>query len=245
MDNGYISDYLTHWTGRSVDEETGFNNLSSILKHNRLKLSYNPLVIMDIYNEIHEKMVCFTDVPLSLSAKHCNKYGKFGIVFDKRKLANKGAHPVFYFTHTMAKDIKRIFNFIVRENHNESFPVDLFEAFKRFFYFTQEYSKGRIDSTDAFYYEREWRIGEQTLVSQEMINTPNFKYERSKEGKPLYFGILEKDEKDESYFKFEDEGVYFIIVPKIYQNSSEPLVKGRPFQLEFYEDLIKRRNYMK
>jgi hypothetical protein len=47
----------------------------------------------------HEKMVCFTDVPLRHSNEHCNRYGRFGIAFHKLKMMNVGAQPVFYASH--------------------------------------------------------------------------------------------------------------------------------------------------
>jgi len=63
QDNGYISNYLIHWTGKHGDEK-GAEVLSIIASTCRLLLSYNCLHIFDINHEIHEKMVCFTDVPL-------------------------------------------------------------------------------------------------------------------------------------------------------------------------------------
>lgn len=41
-DDGYISDYLTHWTGKDGDE-SGADILRKIMAQRRLRLSYNPL----------------------------------------------------------------------------------------------------------------------------------------------------------------------------------------------------------
>ncbi len=41
-------------------------------------------------------MVCFTDMPLSMSSDHCEKYSKFAAVFRKASLANSCVCPVAY-----------------------------------------------------------------------------------------------------------------------------------------------------
>ncbi len=77
-DNGHISSDLIHWTGKDGDDR-GAKILSVIGSSLGLLFSYNPLHKVDWYNEIHEKMVCFTDVPLRHSAEHCKRYGRFGL----------------------------------------------------------------------------------------------------------------------------------------------------------------------
>lgn len=42
------------------------------------------------------EMVCFTDMPLSMSGDHCEKYSKFAAVFSKPALANCCVCPVAY-----------------------------------------------------------------------------------------------------------------------------------------------------
>lgn len=242
MDKEYISNYLTHWTGnseKSGDDKKGFDNLCSILKQNRLKLTYNPLLIVDIYNKIHDKMVCFTDIPLSLINIHCKKYGRFGIVFDKDKLARQGAHPVFYFTHASKEDIITIFKYISGKNEINGLPNDVFQALKRHFYFTQEYSETAFGSGENYYYEREWRIGEDHLIDKDLFDKPNTKPDRIfNQGKSAYYGKLLKDGED-LYFEFNEEDVCFVIVPKDYYEKTLPLIENRNFKLEIYEKLIR------
>ena len=84
-DDGYISNYLIHWTGKNNDA-SGAEVLSIIGRTCQLLLNYNPIFSYDFNNRIIEKMVCFTDIPLRHSNKHCIKYGRFGIAFDKLKL---------------------------------------------------------------------------------------------------------------------------------------------------------------
>lgn len=93
-EDGFISDYLVHWTGKDGDV-TGADILSLIASTCQLLLSYNVFHILDIYNKIQEKMVCFTDVPLAHAAQHCQRYGRFGIAFHKMRLMNVGTQPVF------------------------------------------------------------------------------------------------------------------------------------------------------
>ncbi|HDZ85852.1 MAG TPA: hypothetical protein ENH35_04895 [Candidatus Moranbacteria bacterium] len=76
MRNQFISNYLTHWTGR--DEGTGLKNLKSIVSSKQLWLSYCPHFRPADYVEANLRMVCFTDIPHHLSEEHCSRYGKFG-----------------------------------------------------------------------------------------------------------------------------------------------------------------------
>ena len=110
-DNGYISDYLIHWTGKNGDEH-GATILGIISSTLRLLLSYNRIHLFDWTHKIHERMVCFTDVPLLHSNAHCKLYGRFGIAFKKLKLMNVGAQPVFYASHACKRDMDTIFKFL-------------------------------------------------------------------------------------------------------------------------------------
>lgn len=234
LDNGYISDFLIHWTGKK-GFRSGFVNLTSILTKKRLKLGYNPFVWLDFRNAVADKMVCFTDVPIQHSRIHCRKYGKFGIAFSKRLLANIGAHPVFYYTHTSQQDIKKIINFLLADDHTTAIPRDIFAALKRHFYFCQEYGRNRIDSRDALYYEREWRLGEQNLDEQHGQN--GVKYRRVLEDKPRYFGKLVR-EGHESFMEFDDQDVAFLILPRRYKNMFRKTFRERCWEIKFYEDIV-------
>lgn len=234
LDNGYISDYLVHWTGRKGLRE-GFTNLISILEYNRLKLGTNPFVWLDFNTPVITNMVCFTDVPIRYSRDHCARYGKFGIAFLKRSLANVGAHPVFYYTHSMQQDINKIINFLCDDRQTRTFPVDIYEALKRHFYFCQEYGQNRIDSRDAFYYEREWRLGEDTL--EEGYGQDGTKTRRWQTGKSNYFGKLVRDG-NSSFFEFKDENITFVILPRRYENIFRKTCGNRNLEIKIYEDIV-------
>lgn len=189
-DNGYISHYLIHWTGTNdtgqVDDVEGARILSLIASTCRLRLSYDPIYKRDWSNEIHEKMVCFTDVPLRRSATHCARYGRFGIVFHKLPLMNVGTQPVFYTTHVWKRDLDLVFDFLQRQVHEPTLDGRLLQALLHHFYFTQHFSQGRADATDTSYYEREWRLGAQSLPTTEELNRDNAKLRCVQDGYPPY-----------------------------------------------------------
>jgi hypothetical protein len=232
-DNGYISDYLIHWTGKNGDEN-GAEVLSIIASTCKLLLSYSRLHIFDMYHEIHEKMVCFTDVPLSHSIQHCQCYGRFGIAFHKLKLMNLGAQPVFYASHACKRDMDVIFKFLQDQARNTTIDPTLFRALHRYFYFIQRFSDDRADRKDAFYYEREWRLGEQTLIPPEKLDRPNAEYWCQQEGYPPYTGRLVRDG-DNIYFDFDKEYVAFLVAPRDWQDK---IRDPHRFPIYTYEELI-------
>ena len=232
-DNGYISDYLIHWTGKDGYEK-GAEVLSIIASSCQLLLSYNRLHIFDIYHEIHEKMVCFTDVPLSHSIQHCRRYGRFGIAFFNLKLMNVGAQPVFYANHTCKRDMDVIFKFLQDQAENTTIDPTLFRALHRHFSFTKRLSDGRADRKDTFYYEREWRLGEQTLVPPEKMDRPNAEYWCLQEGYPPYTGRLVRDG-DKVYFDFDKEYVAFLVAPRDWQDK---IKNPQQFFICTYEEMV-------
>jgi hypothetical protein len=179
-------------------------------------------------------MVCFTDVPFQHSKEHCKRYGKFGIAFQKLKLMNVGAQPVFYASHACKRDMDTIFHFLQKQVQHTTLPSDLFRALHRHFYLIQRLSDGRADAHDTFYYEREWRLGEQTLVPEEKLSQPNARYRSMKEGYPPYTGRLITDG-DKSYFAFNKGNVAFLIAPRNFHASIE---NPNGFQIVPYEDFV-------
>lgn len=232
-DNGYISEYLIHWTGKDGDEK-GAEVLSIIASTCQLLLSYNQLHIFDMHHKISEKMVCFTDIPLPHSHQHCRRYGRFGIAFHKLDLMNVGAQPVFYASHACKCDMDVIFTFLQDQVRNTTIDPTLFRALHRHFYFIQQFSDTKADSKDAFYYEREWRLGEQTLVPPEKLNRPNAKYRCRQEGYPPYTGRLVRNG-DNIYFDFDKGYVAFLIAPQDWQIKIE---NPHQFLFRTYEEIV-------
>lgn len=233
-DNGYISDYLVHWTGKGGDE-AGTKILSLIASTCQLLLSYNKLHIIDFNHEIREKMVCFTDVPLLHASQHCKRYGRFGIAFHKRSLINVGVQPVFYATHANNADLHVIFKFLQEQVQETTIDTTLFKALHRHFYYVQRFSDGRDDAKDAFYYEREWRLGEQNLVPAEMFERTDNPYSHIiKAGYPRYHGKLSVDG-EKKYFYFKKECVAFLISPRNWQAK---IYNPHSFPVHDYEEFV-------
>lgn len=237
-DNGYISDYLVHWTGKNGDNEAGAKVLSLIASTCRLLLSYNVFHILDIYRKIHEKMTCFTDVPLSHAEEHCKRYGRFGIAFHKISLIRIGAQPVFYATQANKHDLDVIFNFLHEQNQTGTIKKSVFEALNRHFYFMQMFSEGRADKKDTYYYQREWRLGKQNLAPIEMWNNPdNPKYRMKQAGYSIpYCGKL-FTEGDKEYVQFSESDVAFLVSPHDWKTKID---NPHKFQIEDYEKLVNK-----
>ena len=181
-------------------------------------------------------MVCFTDVPLARSHEHCEKYGRFGIAFNKRKLMNVGAQPVFYATHASNKDMDRIFIFLEEQLDVPSIDQETFRALHRHFYFIQSYWDVNKEELKAYYYEREWRLGAQNLPTLEELNRPNAKFKCIEEGYPPYQGkrIIRGGNE---YFKFEKEDVAFLIAP---ESKKSEIINPNQIPIIAYESLVKK-----
>lgn len=246
IDDGYISPYLIHWTGKGTDgffdDSEGARILSIISETRQLKLSYNSIYEPDVFTEIHEKMSCFTDVPLKKSASHCARYGRFGIAFHKLQLMNIGAQPVFYTTHVWKRDMDTIFEFLKQQVKKPEINKNLLRALLNHFYFTQHFSDGRADQTDTYYYEREWRIGAQSLPTDEELNRDCAKFRCVEEGYPNYIdkniGYRVVDGENE-YFTFGTSPVAFLIAPADWVNR---IANPNQFKICEYEKLVSEQS---
>src|SRR5438093_11530017 len=98
MTHEHISESLIHWTGRNKTDAEAFSTLKNICEERLLWLEYCPTYVSVEFQE-RMKMVCFTDIPLRLSAFHCQQFRRFGIGFHKSKMIEYGANPVFYTTN--------------------------------------------------------------------------------------------------------------------------------------------------
>ena len=107
--NGYVSNLLCHFVGRSKPtEEEKFQLLLLIIKSGTLLCSLDPpntpkTIMSPTYagehvGEVLERCdcVCFCDIPDESLSIHTNKYSKFGIGFDKAFITKCGARPIMY-----------------------------------------------------------------------------------------------------------------------------------------------------
>jgi hypothetical protein len=233
IDNGYISEFLIHWAGRSKPTPIEKSEtLSSIITDCRLRLSSN-LFISALGVKLKTEMVSFTDVPLHLSKRHCSKYSTFGIAFYKQKLMGKGAQPVFYSTHVFIRDMDKIYRFMLDQQQKLTLRPDVFDALFRHFFCVQDFSEGSADSHDAHYYEREWRLGEMTLVPE---GEDRAKW-CLKNALPICIGDLVKVD-GERYFQFEKQDVAFIVVPEKYTGHVK---NPDTFPVRTFESLVSAR----
>ena len=92
-----VSDNLIHFLGR---EHKGspkkqlevFEKIIKLgLRLNRTRITFGD------DGSVHNDIVCFTDIPLSLCDEHAANYGKFGLGFNKSSIKKCGGNPARYF----------------------------------------------------------------------------------------------------------------------------------------------------
>lgn len=204
MRSHFISDYLTHRTGKDKSKDEGFENIKSILSNCRLWLNYCPHFRQQKWTSANLRMISFTDIPHHLTSEHCQRYGKFGIAFKKSALIGYGANPVLYLTDRNKNDAGKVYDYICDANIDKiKLDSEVLESLKKFFGFVQDYEY----KTDTYYYEREWRILQNNLEYCAASAIPP--------GKCSSF-IQNKEE--HYYFQFSQNDVEFLICPKDYVN---------------------------
>jgi hypothetical protein len=111
----YVSDELTHLTGRGKSDEDAYGALLSILRSGTLRhsgeatphgtfpdnplgggVAWSPAADLIAHEMFKADIVCFCDIPVPDLAIHAGKYSRFGLAFPKTFLLAKGAAPVFY-----------------------------------------------------------------------------------------------------------------------------------------------------
>lgn len=96
----------------------------------------------------------------------------------------------------------------------------------------QMFSEGKADDKDAYYYQREWRLGKQNLAPVEMWNHPDNPRTRiMNEGYPYHCGKLFSDGKNE-FYQFTTSDVAFLISP---QDWKAKITNPYNFPIEDYE----------
>jgi len=181
----YVSEELTHFTGRDKPDEDSYGLLVKIIKEELL--TYPPhdksgnLPPISIINGeanfssnkmINPDCVCFCDIPVNDLRIHMKKYGKFGLSFSKNFLISHGANPVFYnalnslcgsiergryFNGQMSK-FNELFNQWLREKDQDKVSLYQFLYYDilSFFQFFDD-KKNEVDF-ENYYMEREWRV---------------------------------------------------------------------------------------
>ncbi|WP_162932588.1 abortive infection system antitoxin AbiGi family protein [Solimonas sp. K1W22B-7] len=108
----YISRNLSHFVGfrNPLDHQGNFETLCAILASRTVAYSRETAGVQGgVQFSVHgggclsredfivPSVTCYADIPFEeLSVVHCKKYGYFGLAFNKKSLAEKGARPVLY-----------------------------------------------------------------------------------------------------------------------------------------------------
>jgi len=162
--SNFISHQLIHWTGRrnkenpNKSENDAFNILSTILETKELKFSSNRVAKKEDKHgasEIKQKMICFTDIPIEHAYAIKERYGNIGIIFDKEKLMQYNARPVFYYTN---EELLFDLSDIIREGKYSEPKLFTENVQELISYFQNYHSIHNHDTKNPYYNEREWRI---------------------------------------------------------------------------------------
>jgi hypothetical protein len=236
------TDALVHWTGRGKTDEQAFGVLSAIVEELVLRLTYCPTYVRPELQRL-VMMACFTDLPVQVSAEHCEHFGRCGIAFKKDVLMRYGANPVFYTTEKHSERIKLIARLCDRmcelEKDREwrsgvepySFYEDETVALLESLGFLQEHSyKNRDQSAYVTYLQREWRLTHGVLPF-------------AGDGQPQLPGMgsfYRRDNKSYGTVAFAPEDLLYIVVPRQFTGQASSLASCVGCELKIYEDEVNR-----
>ncbi len=255
----YISNKLTHWIGRKEKSSKGqYRILKEILKKKLLLFGNSSWSLNKKYPDLKVKKLCmisFTDIPLSESERHCKKYSKFGISFNKTYLANCHATPVGYmqnpwiegnitFTLKALKALKDLlrsrgirdwsFCGFRGKKIKETARIDSIQSLLKTFLLTTEDYSGK----HSFKYNET----ETTPLSgqEKLFEDPNALY-FEREWRINYTTLFEeklkhhivKKRNGKKYLKFDEKYMEYIIIPK---NFIVQFAKDRKTIFSAYKD---------
>ena len=218
-----MDETLLHFTGREKTDNDAFSDLTSICRSCELWLSYCPIFSKEKW-EKRISMACFSDFSLSDSKKHSELFGKFAIGFNKAKLIDYGANPVFYTTPKHYNRIKSQLSLLERMEELEK-DRGLRQEFEPYQFtedetfsllivsgLLQEYAY-KQDGNRLNYLQREWRISFNSLpfAGQGKVLLPGMSS----------FKIVA--EKSVGFLKFDKDDIEFIVVSKAFEEKAKAL----------------------
>lgn len=233
-DRAIHSDYLVHWTGKDLDERydpnwmehpNGHSKTSTELAQryvrrlaNTLKFglwmtvepgsSYGPITLPDT------PKCCFTELRLSESRRHAQKYGRLGIGVKRPFLFKRMGRPLAYFGFDQnSKD--PLLNGCARDLQDD-----------RLLHFFKPMNTDAKRLVYDYYDESEWRI----LLFQELLNKRLIVDPRDPQNveQHKYFNSLSDVEQDKLKYLIPLDGWFsMIIYPSILAKSiSQPLYQS-------------------
>jgi hypothetical protein len=238
--NEFISDTLTHWTGRKKTDEEAAHILKAICEEEVLRLTHCPRYVQPDLKPC-ASMVCFTDVPLRFSAEHCGLFGRCGIGFRKDAMIAHGANPVLYTTSRHLARIQHIETLLAtmrdfekdrgwrKELEPYRFTEDETIALMEVIDFLQEYSyKNEDDKPYVTYYQREWRLPFNVLPFAG----------GTKLHEPGMSSFYIRDDVSYPIFRFATTDVAFLVVPRAVRDSVSDIARAKSWDLKLFEDEI-------
>lgn len=230
----HISEYLTHWTGRDKSNDGAFKTLKIIIETNELKFSSNLVSFPDNINTVTNLMICFTDTPIKHSKEHCNKYGSFGISFNKDKLINYGANPVLYLMDNRKSYYFYLLEFTetirIYTDNQQKLLLNWFRSVM------QPYNTKPDDNKHTpEYFEREWRISGRVLPFHWLETAEKH---QGKHNEYKFAGKIRRqqnsaDINDELFFlPFDTNIIENIIVPESFFNQARQLLTEQKLNCE-------------
>jgi hypothetical protein len=163
------SKFLIHWTGKK-DIETQIENEKAQLYFDRLKDYYrNGLFLKRTEEATIRRMriknivrLCFTEIRLSQTHDHSDRYGRLGIGFAREFIINRGGRPVIYIPFkadicvleesirniyensknhkNISTYIKTVFAYIKRMHNNDKQEIDYYEEMEWRLVFSKDYN---------------------------------------------------------------------------------------------------------
>jgi hypothetical protein len=177
----YASDILLHFLDRAhrTDPSSQFEIFKRIVLDG-LRFAKTDLGIGNVPGgtppTLSVPVVCFTDIPLTLTQAHVDRYGSFAIGFRKRVVKRWGGNPVLYLVDGGNDCLRGQFASYVRGMIEHSLSVlndphasdDLKKEVRKWTWLIAMFKEMAdagpaadqeiVDSQDRYYFEREWRI---------------------------------------------------------------------------------------
>jgi len=246
----FISNTLTHWTGRDKTDEEAFYILEKIITTRKLLLTYCPNYPRLAPNrQLRTMMICFTDIPLNQSREQCERFGRFGIGFSKDVMISYGANPVLYTTREMNEKVETFISLIGSLQSEEvdrdwkdaklnndvgdryQFTSEQFYAMAELAGFMQNY---QYSDTSIDYYQREWRINYETLPKAIGLDP------QVNPGQGAIHGSIGEGARRRiaCSMLYDLNDIDYLVVPRSFQPQAEQLIDSLRAVVKIYEDEI-------